>query len=81
MSRAFKCDRCGRFVSLKKDDPDYDGPLSMEDGYPVIDVINLVRINLDHPHSVDYMPESKQLCSMCKFEFEQWLATGKGNTF
>ena len=81
MSKAFKCDRCGRFVSLMKDDPDYNGPLSMENGDPIIDAINVIRINIDHPHSYDYMPESKELCSKCKIEFDEWLAAGKGNNY
>lgn len=79
MSKAFKCDRCGRFVSLKKDDPDYNGPLSMHDGEPVIDIINLFKA---HGGSQFRIPEDgifMQVCSKCITEFDQWFNAGKEN--
>ena len=76
MSKAFKCDRCGRFVSLKKDDPDYNGPLSIHDGEPLIDLIHILRA---HGGSQFRMDDGiyYQVCAKCKIEFDQWFETGR----
>ena len=77
MSKAFKCDRCGRFVSLKKDDPEYDGPLSLLDGEPVIDIINLFRAHGASQFRISDDGTFMQVCSKCKIEFDQWFVAGK----
>ena len=79
MSRAFKCDRCGQFVSLKKDDPEYEGPLSMVEGEPAVDVIQIIKST----SSMYHIPENEtvmQLCCKCRCELDQWIAAGKENT-